>query len=115
MPAVVATVGFGGHNMSDKFLQILEAQRAVGDPKKHPEFAATVASVDIRDFWRKVDESPMGQDYHYNRNAETTMLVGDALGRAMVKLLGGKAEALPQTPSPKPAVQQATAELTEQE
>ena len=108
MPAVIATVGFGGHNMNDKYVQILQAQMAVGDPKKHPEFAGAVASVDIRDFWREVDESPMSQDYHYNRNAETYMLVGDALGRAMVRLLGGKAEALPQAARPKPAVQQAS-------
>jgi len=74
MPAVVATVGFGGHNMADKFLKILDAQMAVGDPKKHPEFAGTVASLDTRDFWREVDESPMSQDYHYNRNAETYLL-----------------------------------------
>ncbi len=115
MPAVVATIGFGGHNMADKFLRILEAQMAVGDPRKHPEFAGTVASVDIRDFWREIDESPRSQDYHYNRNAETYMLVGDALGRAMVRLLGGSAEALPRAPRPRAIVQQATTEPTEQE
>jgi hypothetical protein len=110
MPAVIATVGFGGHNMADKYLKILEAQMAVGDPKKHPEFAGTVASVDTRDFWREVDESPMSQDYHYNRNAETYMLVGDALGRAMVTLLGGKAEALPQAARPKPVARKTSPE-----
>jgi len=110
LPVVVATVGFGGHNMSDKYLKILEAQIAVGDPKKHPEFAGTVASVDTRDFWREVDESPTSQDYHYNRNAETYMLVGDALGRAMVRLLGGKAEALPQAARPKPAARKTSSE-----
>ncbi len=115
MPAVVATVGFGGHNMADKFVKILNAQMAVGDPKKHPEFAGTVASVDTRDFWREVDESPRGQDYHYNRNAETYMLVGDALGRAMVGLLGGKAEALPQASRPKRVAGQQTAEPSEEE
>ncbi len=115
MPAVVATVGFGGYDMADKFLQILKAQMAVGDPKKHPEFAGTVASVDTRDFWREVDESPMSQDYHYNRNAETYLLVGDALGRAMVKLLGGEAEALRQAARPKPAAQQASPEPTERD
>jgi len=97
MPVVVATVGFGGHNMSDKFLKILEAQMAVGDPKKHPEFAGNVCSVDTRDFWREVDDSPMAQDYHYNRNAETYLLVGDALGRAMVGLIEGRK---PESPSP---------------
>jgi len=101
LPAVVATVGFGGHNMQEKFLRILKAQMAVGDAKKHPEYAGYVASVDTRDFWREVDESPTNQDYHYNRNAETYLLIGDALGRAMVKLLGGKAEPLPLAPRPK--------------
>ena len=115
MPAVIATVGFGGHNMADKFLKILDAQMAVGDPKKHPEFAGTVASVDTRDFWRNIDESPKSQDYHYNRNAETYLLVGDALGRAMVKLLGGKAEPLPQAARPQPVAQQERPELSEQE
>jgi len=115
MAVVVATVGFGGYDMADKFLQILKAQMAVGDPRKHPEFAGNVASVDTRDFWRGVDESPMSQDYHYNRNAETYMLVGDALGRAMVRLLGGKAEALGQAARPKPAAQQASPEPTERD
>jgi len=115
LPAVVATIGFGGHNMQDKFVRIWKAQMAVGDAKKHPEYAGNVSSVDIRDFWREVDESPKGEDYHYNRNAETYMLIGDALGRAMVRLQGGKAEALPQAVRPKPAAKKATTEPTEQE
>jgi len=115
MPAVVATVGFDGHNMADKFLKILDAQMAVGDPKKHPEFAGAVASVDTRDFWREIDESPVSQDYHYNRNAETYLLVGDALGRAMVKVLGGKAEALRQAARPKSVAQQAITEPAQQD
>jgi hypothetical protein len=115
MPAVVATVGFGGHRMAEKYLEILKAQMAVGDSKRHPEFAGTVASVDTRDFWREVDESPRSQDYHYNRNAETYMLVGDALGRAMVGLLGGKAEPLPRAPRPKRVAQQQTAEPSDEE
>ncbi|MFT5302311.1 MAG: hypothetical protein ACI814_003125, partial [Mariniblastus sp.] len=116
MPVVVASVGFGGRNMTEKFMRIFESQMAVGDPKKHPEFAGTVASVDTRDFWREIDESPRSQDYHYNRNAETYMLVGDALGRAMVGLLGGKAEPLPQaSPRPNRVAQQQTAKPSEVE
>jgi len=110
MPAVIATVGFGGHQMGDNYLKILEAQMAVGDPKKHPELAGTVASVDTRGFWREVDESPVAQGYHYNRNAETYVLVGDALGRAMVRLLGGRAKALPQAARPSPPAPQAAPE-----
>jgi len=88
LPVVVATVGFGGKDMKDRFLQILEAQMAVSDPVKYPDFAGNVLTVDTRDFWRGKEVSPnQRQDYHYFRNAETYMLVGDALGRGMVNLI----------------------------
>ena len=98
LPVVVATVGFGGDAMSEAHLGILDAQLAVGDPERHPEFAGTVATIDTRPFWRSVDESPRDQGHHYHRNAETYMLTGDALGRAMVALKGGTAEPLPEPP-----------------
>ena len=94
LPAVVATVGFSGMDMEPGHFMTWEAQMAVGDPKQHPEFEGTVASVDTREFWRSRGESPTGTGYHYNHNAETYVLIGDALGRAMVKLRGGKAEKL---------------------
>ena len=101
MPAVVATVGFGGYNLSEKDTEIWKAQMAVADPRQHPEFAGQVKTVDTRGFWRQSDESPTGTGYHYNHNAETYMLTGDALGRAMVELQGGKAEPLPYGNRPK--------------
>lgn len=101
MRAVVATVGFSGMEMDPGHFLTWEAQMAVGDPEQHPEFAGTVASVDTRPFWRSRGESPTGTGYHYNHNAETYVLTGDALGRAMVELLGGKAQQLPVPPKPK--------------
>ena len=115
LPAVVATVGFGGHRMQEKFLRIHKAQMAVGAPEKHPEYNGNVASVDTRPFWREVDESPTNQDYHYHRNAETYLRIGDALGRAMVRLKGGKAGPLPQPARPKRSVPGQNAELTDAE
>ena len=100
MRAVVATVAFGGWNLSESYHGVHAAQMAVGDPKQHPELAGTVASVDTRGFWRDPVDSPTGVGYHYNHNAETYMLTGDALGRAMVGLLGGKAEIQPQEVAP---------------
>lgn len=98
MPAVVATVGFDGYRItSGPWRGVWEAQMAVGDPTQHPEFAGTVASVDTRDFWREPLESPRVQDYHYHRNPETYLLVGEALGRAMVRLHGGEAAAIPKS------------------
>ncbi len=88
----IATVGFHGKDMPEQFIPIAEAQLAVADPAKHPEFVGNVKTIDTRPFWRAVEVSPMDQDYHYNHNAETYMLVGDALGRAMVEMEGGKVE-----------------------
>jgi hypothetical protein len=86
LPVMVATVGFEGEAMGENYLQIRAAQLAVGDPKKHPEFAGTVRTVDTRGFWRTREQSPSGQGYHYNRNAETYMRIGEALGRGMIDL-----------------------------
>jgi hypothetical protein len=71
---------------------VFQAQLNVADPARHPEFAGNVKTIDTRPFWRDAAVSPRNQGYHYNHNAETYMLVGDALGRAMVELHGGKAE-----------------------
>ncbi len=98
MKAVIATVAFGGDKMTPEYVEIAKAQLAVGDPKQHPEFSGDVASVDTRGYWRSTGESPTGVGYHYNHNAETYVLTGDALGRAMVGLLGGKAEKIIQSP-----------------
>jgi len=85
-PFVVATIGFGGEplsNKSEKFQKVFNAQMAVQDL---PEFIGNVRSVDILKYWRTAAESPSNDGTHYNRNAETYMLVGDAAGRAMIEL-----------------------------
>lgn len=87
-PFVLGTIGFGGWEMQGPHLTVANAQLAVsGDKGNYPEFEGNVLTVETRDFWRTVEKSPRNQGYHYNRNAETYMLVGDALGRAMVKLI----------------------------
>jgi alpha-galactosidase len=91
-PWAIATVGFQGENMSEHYVKIAEAQLNVADPKRHPELAGTVKTIDTRPFWRDASISPKDQDYHYNHNAETYMLVGDALGRAMAEMKGAKVE-----------------------
>ena len=85
---VLATIAFGGWKLAGPGLTIANAQLAVGDPKKHPEFAGNVKTVEARVFWRDAAVSPNPrQGYHYNRNAETYMEVGNALGWAMPELL----------------------------
>lgn len=54
----------------------------------HPEFKGTVLFVETHDFVRKPEESPNpGHGHHEFGNAETYLLVGDALGQGMKKLL----------------------------
>ncbi|MCH7227085.1 hypothetical protein [Haloferula sp. A504] len=88
-PFVVATCGFNGGEgwqPGSSAQTIWNAQMAVGDPRKHPKFAGTVASVDTRPFYRPPAQSPRNQSFHYHGNAETYMLVGEAMGKAMVEL-----------------------------
>jgi alpha-galactosidase len=90
-PFVIATIGFGGWKMAGNHLNIANSQLAVsgnrGNKGKYPEFAGNVLTVETRDFWREASISPRNQDFHYNGNAETYMLVGDALARAMVEMV----------------------------
>lgn len=85
---VLATIAFGGDKLEGPGLTVAEAQLAVdGETGKYPEFQGNVAAIDARPFWREKEVSPSGAGYHYNHNAETYMEVGNALGRAMAKLL----------------------------
>lgn len=91
-PFVLATIGFNGWAMTNNpgqvdAVKVANAQLAVSNPTNYPAFAGNVKTIESRGYWREAAESPRNQDYHYNQNAETYMLVGDALGRAMIELL----------------------------
>ena len=84
-PFVCATLGQTEKGATGNEGLILDAQLAVdGDTGKYPEFAGNVATVYSHPL--SMGGSSSG---HYNGNAETYMNVGNALGLAMVKLLGG--------------------------
>jgi hypothetical protein len=90
LPVVIADSGFGGRAQKvDRRIALVKAQLAVA---QRPEFKGTVTTVDTRDFFRPPDQSPSGQGYHWNGNAETYFLIGDAMGKAMLKLLAGAPE-----------------------
>ena len=64
----------------------LRAAQAAAAAK--PEFAGNVTFVPTRDFVRKPEDSPNPSHGHHEfGNAETYFLVGDALGKGMLKLL----------------------------
>ena len=85
LPVVIANSGFGGRKQKvDRRLGIMKAQAAVAQRAK---FKGSVVTVETRDFFRPADVSPANQGYHWNANAETYFLIGNAMGQAMKKLV----------------------------
>lgn len=79
---VCATLGqTDKDNASGNEKYIIDAQFAVSDPNKHPEFAGDVATV----YTHPLSKGGASNS-HYGGNAETYMNVGEAMGQAMVEL-----------------------------
>jgi len=88
LPFVIAETGMNGpEETHPRALSLMKAQAAVAE---HKEFKGNVAFVSTRAFWRPKEWSPSGQGYHWNSNAETYYLIGEAMGEAMKRLLGAK-------------------------
>jgi|688.fasta_scaffold16861_12 hypothetical protein len=89
-----------------------KAQEAVANL---PEFAGKVSFATTRDFVRRPQDSPNpGHGHHEFGNAETIYLVGEALGRQMLKSMGNPSIII-QSPSERHIFQRktdGTAELT---
>ncbi len=93
LPISIGVSGMNGWKPDDpRRTQIAEAQLAVADPTKYPEFEGTVATVETRDFFRELSESPGNQIYHWNNNCESYWLVGQSMGEAMIKLIRNKSD-----------------------
>jgi hypothetical protein len=91
LPFVIAETGMSGHEEKHpRALSLMKAQAAVA---KRAEFKGNVAFVGTKDFYRPKEESPSGQAYHWNTNAETYFLIGDGMAKAMVGLLKPRTEA----------------------
>lgn len=88
LPFVIAETGMSGNEEKHpRALSLMKAQAAVA---KREEFVGNVAFVGTKDFWRDKADSPSGQAYHWNNNAETFYLIGEGMAKAMVKLLAAK-------------------------
>ncbi len=84
MPVVVAAIAFDDGKIHD-------AQMAVSDAAKYPEFAGTVKSVDTKPFFRAPSVSPGGYATAYHGNAESFLEIGEACGKAILELVKGQA------------------------
>jgi len=88
LPFVIAETGMSGKGEKHpRALSLMKAQAAVAE---HDEFKGNVAFVGTREFWREKEASPTGQAYHWNTNAETYYLIGEAMGNAMKTLCATK-------------------------
>ena len=84
MPFVIGETGMNGPDETHpRALSLMKAQAAVAE---QPEFKGNVAFVRTQNFWRAAEESPSGQGYHWNTNAETYYLIGEAMGEVMKKM-----------------------------
>ena len=85
LPFVIAETGMTGpEEKHPRALSLMKAQAAVAE---YPEFKGNVAFVGTKDFWRPAEASPANQGFHWNRNAETYFLIGEAMGKATLKLM----------------------------
>ena len=85
LPFVIAETGMTGpEEKHPRALSLMKAQAAVAE---YEEFKGNVAFVGTSAFWRPVEQSPSGQGYHWNSNAETYYLIGESMGEAMKKLM----------------------------
>jgi len=91
-PFVLATLAYNGWDFESNpiygadSVNVLHAQLAVsGETGNYTEFYGNVKTAEARGYWRT--SGPDTEPIHYYHNAETYMLVGDALGRGMVELL----------------------------
>ena len=86
LPFVIGETGMTGP--TEKHPRALALRRAQAAVAARPEFKDNVAFVGTQAFWRDVADSPNNQGYHWNSNAETYTLIGEAMGEAMRRLLG---------------------------
>ncbi|MDC0278781.1 sialate O-acetylesterase [bacterium] len=84
LPFVIAETGMSGYEEKHpRAVSLMAAQKAVADQE---EFKGNVAFVETKPFYRSADQSPSGQAYHWNTNAETYYLIGQAMAEALNKL-----------------------------
>lgn len=81
---VTASLGQTVQGATDGGGLILDAMESVANATKYPEFAGNVAAV----YTHPLMHTPGSSGGHYGHDAETYMNVGEAMGSAMVKLLG---------------------------
>ncbi|HEY6955011.1 MAG TPA: sialate O-acetylesterase [Flavisolibacter sp.] len=90
LPFVLINCGQGGFQSTpDRWMRRVQTfiVSAQSDAANSSDAGGNIALVDTRPFWRDSLQSPAKEVHHYNRNAATYCLMGDAAGHAMMQLL----------------------------
>ena len=83
LPVIIGETGNMGEAAGNNMKQIRLAQRNAADKLSNAAFVKTTS------FARPKEESPnVGHGHHWFGNAESYFLIGDAMGKAMIKLTG---------------------------
>ena len=83
LPFVIATTG---QSDPTTYSQVELAQLQMENFTKYPAFNGNVSVVDAKSFWIPASSSPADEGYHWNRNAKSYYLIGDALASEMIGL-----------------------------
>lgn len=84
LPFVIATTG---QINPETYSQVELAQLKMNDFTQYPAFKGNVAVVDAKKFWISPSDSPApdgNEGYHWNRNARTYYMIGDALAKKLI-------------------------------
>jgi Carbohydrate esterase, sialic acid-specific acetylesterase len=87
LPVAIANTGMANVDSDPVAVRLITAQGNVADPKKYPEFAGNVATVDTRPFHYPQTSPEIGFIYHWNYNGESYFHIGESMGMAMLKLI----------------------------
>ena len=93
LPFVIANTGMA--NAPGGPGSLIEAQFAVTNASKYPDFAGNVTTVDTRPFDYGELQSPNGFGYHWYWNGESYFNIGESMGTAMMALLSPPTPVLP--------------------
>ncbi|MBT8044773.1 MAG: hypothetical protein KJO79_07470 [Verrucomicrobiae bacterium] len=87
LPVVVGAITRSDGQASPDQQKVFDAQMAVGDPERHPEFKGTLRSIDTHPMAYPAKECPGGRD-PYKGHAGSYLEIGKAMGEAMLNLHG---------------------------
>lgn len=80
LPFVIASLGQYGDKMQPNTRKVHDAQMAIG------KTVANVASIDTIPFFFPKEKSPGGREWDYSNHAGSFLLIGEAMGKAMLEL-----------------------------